>query len=179
MHRTIRATVLGAVAIAAALGLGACGDNAAPPAPSSAAPAPITKPPTVAQPPTAPTMAPLPPPSALTDVLARITDASIPGDQKLDAIEAATPADAAAMDKLGQALRDGGYQPAIFEAKDLRWSEDQTGNVLAVVTIKTANEQAGDFTFPMEFRFANNHWQLARRTADAMLQLGQAPPPTP
>lgn len=65
-----------------------------------------------AQPPS--TIAPLPPPNALTDVLARMADANIPGADKLDLVENATPADGAAMDKFATALRDGGYAPATF-----------------------------------------------------------------
>jgi hypothetical protein len=137
--------------------------------------APVTKSPPQAS----ASMAPLPPPTALTDVTVRLTDAHIPGAEKLDVIEMGTPDDAAAMDKFGQALRDGGYTPMTFEAADLRWAEGTKGNVLALVTIRTANAEAGDFRFPMEFRFADNHWQLTRATADALLQLGEAPPPTP
>ena len=53
-----------------------------------------------------------------------------------------------------------------------------------MVTLKTANPQAGDFTFPMEFSLADNAWQLTRRTADVLLQLGRGAtrhraPPTP
>ncbi|HEX2213289.1 MAG TPA: hypothetical protein VHH12_07540 [Mycobacterium sp.] len=180
MHRTLRAIASGAVAIAAALGLGACGDEPAakPPASIETLP-PITRPPSVPESQVSAAVAPLPPPAALTDVMARLADPNIPGAEKLDAVEMATPDDAAAMDKFGQALRDGGYAPTTFEARDLRWTEGQRGNVLALVTIKTANPQAGDFTFPMEFRYADDHWQLTRRTADALLQLGEVPSPTP
>lgn len=178
MQRTTRATVLGAVAIAAAFGLSGCGDDeqARVPPPVETL-APITKPPTVAAPPES--TAPLPPPSALTDVMARIADPDIPGADKLDTIEMATPADAAAMDKFGQALRDGGLTPTTFEATDLTWAESEQGNVLALVTITTPNPEAGEFRFPMEFHFADNHWQLTRETADALLQLGDVPSPTP
>ncbi|MEO3759175.1 hypothetical protein ABGB19_12915 [Mycobacterium sp. B14F4] len=141
--------------------------------------APITKPPTVTRSQESESTAPLPPPNALTDVMARLADPDIPGAEKLDTIEMATPADAAAMDKFGQALRDGGLTPTTFEATDLTWAEGRQGNVLALVTIKTANPDAGDFTFPMEFHFADNHWQLTRKTADALLQLGDVPAPTP
>ncbi|SEH76098.1 hypothetical protein SAMN04489835_3770 [Mycolicibacterium rutilum] len=176
---TTRAAVLSAVAIAAALGLCACGDDpaAAPPA-APATPAPITKPPTVEPSEPSAAVAPLPPPSALTDVLARLADGAIPGGDKLDVIENATPADGASMDRFTTALRDGGYAPVTFEANDLTWADGQKGVVLAVVTIRTANPQAGDFTFPMEFRFADDHWQLSRRTADSLLQMGE-PTPTP
>ena len=46
--------------------------------------------------------------------------------------------------------------PLTFEATDLTWSQAHQGNVIANVTIKTANPQAGrDFTFPMEFSPTN------------------------
>lgn len=178
---TTRAAVLSAVAIAAALGLSACGDEPAPRPPASpATPAPITKPPTVETAEPSAEVAPLPPPNALTDVLARLADGAVPGADKLDLIEDATPADGASMDKFATALRDGGYAPVTFEATDLTWADGQPGVVLAIVTIRTANPQAGDFTFPMEFRFADGRWQLSRRTADSLLQIGEpAPPPPP
>ena len=144
---------------------------------------PITKPPTI--PPEAQVEAapPLPPPAALIDVMARIADPNVPGAAKVDLVEFATPDDAAAMDKFGKALADGGYQPLTFEATDLRWSEGTTGKVLALVIIKTANPQAADFKFPMEFNAVDGKWQLTRRTADALLHLGEAaatpPSPTP
>ncbi|KUH99931.1 hypothetical protein [Mycobacterium sp. IS-3022] len=177
MHRTTRAAVLSAVAIATALGLCACGADEPPTEPAPVGP-PTTEasPAATAQPPS--TIAPLPPPNALTDVLARLADANIPGPDKLDLVENATPADAAAMDKFATALRDGGYAPATFEAKDLSWA-DGADVVLATITVKATDPQAGDFTFPMEFRFADNHWQLTRATADALLHLGENPAPTP
>jgi hypothetical protein len=71
-----------------------------------------------------------------------------------------------------------------FEARDLRWAQGTTGRVSALVTLKTENPQAGDFTYPMEFTFTDNSWQLARRTADELLgEDSPAPsataPPTP
>lgn len=128
-----------------------------------------------------PTAPPLPAPAALTDVMARIADPNIPGVEKLDTIEMATPEDAVAMDRFGQALRDSGMTPTTFEARDLTWADGRLGNVLAVITIMTADADAdvGAFTFPMEFHFADGHWQLTRETADALLQFGDAPAPTP
>ncbi|OBI80626.1 hypothetical protein A5663_17430 [Mycobacterium sp. E740] len=167
--------------MATAFGLCGCGADESPAPAESSAP-PIAKPPPAGatEP---PTVAPLPPPNALTDVLARLADANVPGGQKLDLVENATPADAAAIDKVGTALRDGGYAPVAFEAKDLTWAEGQQGSkkglVLATVTVKTAKPESGDFTFPMEFRFADNHWQLTRTTTDALLQIGENPTPTP
>ena len=180
MHRTIRATVLSAVAIAAALGLGACGGDDAP-----GSPAAIETPPPITKPPAAPTSAapsadPLPPPTALTDVMARLADPSIPGAEKVGLVEYATADDTAALDRFGRALRDGGFMPVTFEATDLTWSQANRGNVVASVTIKTASKQdGGNFTFPMEFSPTHGAWQLTRQTADMLLQLGQEPTATP
>jgi hypothetical protein len=148
---------------------------------------PITRPPTIPEPEGAdPAIPPLPPPDALTDVMNRISDAGVPGAEKTRLIESATPGDAESMDRFGQALRDGGYAPVRWEARDLRWAQGTQGQgtqgkVLALVTLKTANPQARDFSFPMEFNFVDDSWQLTRRTADALLHLGEdapVPPPT-
>jgi hypothetical protein len=179
VHRTTRAVALSAVAIAAALGFSACGADEEPSRPAAVeTPPPITKPPTapVAPPPLAD---PLPPPAALTDVMARLADPNIPGAEKVGLVENATADDAAALDRFGLALRDGGYLPVTFEATDLTWSQANKGNILTTVVVKTANEQGSDFTFPMEFRPTNGSWQLTRQTADMLLQLGQDPPATP
>jgi hypothetical protein len=183
VHRTTRAVVLSAVALAAALGLSACSGQSEEAKPEAATP---TLPPHTAAPTTAPqgaTAAPLPAPQALIDVMSRIADPNIPGSDKIDLFEFATPDDAAAMDKFGRALADGGYQPLTFDVTDLRWAEGAPGRVVAEVSVETANEQAGNFTFPMEFTSVDNKWQLTRQTADTLLQLGQnapqAPPPTP
>ncbi|BBX02661.1 hypothetical protein [Mycolicibacterium moriokaense] len=114
-------------------------------------------------------VAPLPPPTALSDVLNRIADSAVPGAEKTALIEDAAPTDAAAMDKFGVALRQAGYDPVSFEARDLRWVQGSTDRVSALVTLKTENPQAGDFTYPMEFTLADGSWQLARRTADELL----------
>lgn len=175
MQRTITVAVLGAVVIATALGLTGCGADEPPANPPSSSLRAAAEPPT-AEP---PTIAPLPPPNALTDVMARLADANVPGAEKLGLVENATPADVAAMDKFATALRDGGYAPLTFEARDLRWADGEKGVVLATVNVKTANPASGDFTFPMEFRFADDHWQLTRDTSDALLQIGANPTPTP
>ncbi|HEX9832577.1 MAG TPA: hypothetical protein VGA66_05725 [Mycobacterium sp.] len=114
----------------------------------------------------------------------RIADSNVPGADKTGLIESSAPSDAAAMDKFGQALRQAGYDPLTFEATDLRWVHPTPGRVSALVTLKTDNPQAGDFTHPMEFNFSDNSWQLARRTADELLgENSPAPaataPPTP
>jgi hypothetical protein len=180
VHSTTRVTILSAVAIAAALGLGGCGgdDNKDHPAAVETS-APITNPPTAVpqQPP--PATAPLPPPTALTDVMARLADPDLPGAEKVGLVEYATADDAAALDRFGRALRDGGFMPLSFEATELTWSQAHQGNVVATIVVKTANRQAGgDFTFPMEFSPTDGSWQLTRQTADMLLQLSQGPTAT-
>ncbi len=150
-----------------------------------------TPPPIVPAPAPVVPAAPLPPPTALSDVLNRIADPAVPGAEKTALIESAAPADAAAMDRFGVALRQAGYDPVSFEARDLRWVQGSTDRVSALVTLKTENPQAGDFTYPMEFALTDGSWQLARRTADELLgedspaQSSPAPsapapaPPTP
>jgi hypothetical protein len=169
--------ILSAVAIAAALGLGACGaQNEEKPADAAIQ----TPPPTDGdQEAAAPPVAPLPPPTALSDVMNRIADANVPGADKITLIESATPADAAAMDKFGQALRQNGYTPLNFEARDLRWVQGAPDMVWALVSLKSASQQAGDFSYPMEFVLADHTWQLTRRAADELLQPGPDAPQTP
>lgn len=140
--------------------------------------APIESPPptTPNQVAAAPPLAPLPPPNALSDVMNRIADSNVPGADKMGLIETAAPGDAAAMDKFGVALRDAGYDPVTFEARDLRWVQGVSDRVSALVALKTENPQAGDFTYPMEFTFTDNAWQLARRSADELLGEDPAAP---
>jgi hypothetical protein len=179
VHRTIRAAVLGAVGIAAALGVSGCGDDKPSQPAAVETPPPITQPPTAPVPPP-PSAAPLPPPSALTDVMAKIADPGVPGADKVGLVEYATADDAAALDRFGKALQDGGFMPLTFEAQDLTWAQTHPGNVVANIVMKTANRQTGgDFTFPMEFSPTHGSWQLTRQTADMLLQLGQEPTATP
>lgn len=178
MHRTARFLVLGAVAIAAALGLGACGaDDPPPPAASETLP-PITKPPTVPSEPD-PAAAPLPPDTALTDVIYRLADPAVPGAEKLNLVQHATPDDAAALDKFARALADGGFAPLTVEAQDMSWSQGEPGGIVARIVIKPADPQAGEFAFPMEFSPAQDSWQLTRQTADVLLYADKDPSPTP
>ncbi|MDV3135084.1 hypothetical protein [Mycobacterium sp. 29Ha] len=170
--------ILSAAAIAAALGLGACSADTEQKQPEAATATSATSP--LVQEPPGPPGAPLPPPEALSDVMNRIADANIPGAEKDGLIESGTQADATAMDKFGQALIQNGYAPATFEARDLRWVQDPPGTVSALISLKTGNPQAGDFSFPMEFVFVDNSWQLTRKTADELLQPGEsAGPQTP
>jgi hypothetical protein len=166
--------VLSAAAIAAALGLGACSADEQSAATSQTPPQPTP----VQAPPGAPG-APLPPPMALSDVMNRIADANVPGADKIVLIESGTAGDAGAMDRFGQALIQNGYAPATFEARDLRWAGEPAETVSAVVSLKTENPQAGDFSFPMEFVLVDNTWRLSRKTADELLQPSASAPQPP
>jgi len=99
----------------------------------------------------------------------RLADPNVAGAEKTVLIESPVPGDTAALDKWGQALRQNGYEPATFEATDLRWVQGAPDKVSAVMNLKTGNPQAGDFTYPMEFLLADNAWRLARRSADELL----------
>jgi len=182
IHPVRRATcsaVLGAVAIAAALGVSGCGDETRHPAASVDIQAPITNPPTANPSGTSPDIAPLPAPDELTDVMYRLADAGVAGADKVGLVEAATADDAAALDGFGRALSDSGFTPLTFEARDLRWAGGEPGNVVASIVVKTAKPAAGEFTFPMEFSPFQGSWQLTRQTADMLLELGPEPAATP
>jgi hypothetical protein len=176
VQRTV-AAVLGAATIVAPLGLSGCGgDTSSAPSPTIVA---LSKPPTVPAPPTD-TGAPLPAPTTLTDVMSRLADPNIPGTDKIGLVEYGTPPDAAALDRFAKALHDSGYAPVTFAAADLTWAQDQTGNVIANVTINAANPQVGkDLKIPMEFSPQQDSWQLTRKTTDLLLQLGPKPTATP
>jgi hypothetical protein len=102
-------------------------------------------------------------------VLNRLADPNVPGAEKTGLIESPVPGDAAALDKWGQALRQNGYDPVVFEASDLRWVQGAPDKISATMKLRTENPQAGDFTYPMEFLFADDAWRLARRSADELL----------
>ena len=172
-----RPTVLPLVAFAffAVIALSGCNSDAAPAAdPPSATVAATT--------PIAPVSSPLPPPQALIDVLARLSDSAVPGADKVGLVEMSTAEDAAALDKFGKALADNGALPLTFEAVDVKWSDTETGNVVATVNVTTADNPPGKFSFPMEFTPIRDGWQLTRKTADLLLDFGQgatatSPPP--
>ncbi|RDH79321.1 hypothetical protein DVS77_07790 [Mycolicibacterium moriokaense] len=152
-------------------------DSGAPPAPSEP---PSTT--AVASPVAPPASSPLPPPDALTDVLARLSDPAVSGADKVALVELATADDAAALDKFAKALGDNGALPLTFEAVDLKWSETEPGNVVATVNVTTANKPPDTFSFPMEFTPVRDGWQLTRKTADLLLDFGEgatatSPPP--
>ncbi len=171
-------TSLSTVAVAAVLGLVACG----PATPSAPSPSVETSPPPSvgipAPAPPEPGGPPLPQPSALTDVMARLADPAVPGAQKVALIENGTAGEAAGLDRFAAALRDNGSLPLTFEARDLAWSQNGSGNVVATVTVTSANPQTGRFMYPMEFVPADGSWRLTRQTADQLLAL-DAPPPAP
>ena len=123
--------------------------------------------------------APLPTPEALTEVLYKLADTSVPGGQKVSLVEGATADDGAKLDNFGKALSDSGYTPLDFTATDIEWSDTVPGNVAAKVTVHSQNPAlASGFTFPMEFRPYLGSWQLSSKTADMLLALGGAPTPT-
>jgi hypothetical protein len=108
--------------------------------------------------------------------MSRLADPNVPGTDKVGLIQDGTPADATALDRFAKALHDSGYAPVTFDARDLRWSQDHAGDVIANITINASGPQAvNDSMFPMEFAPQQDSWQLTRQTADLLLQMG---PPT-
>ena len=71
------------------------------------------------------------------------------------------------------ALSDSGYVPVTVTAADLTWSTTP-GNVMADITIASADPAVKPFTYPMEFSPWRDAWQLTRRSADQLLPLGGA-----
>jgi hypothetical protein len=177
--------IIGAVVVVAALAIAGYllfgGDSTDTAARSSA---PITTPLAVAPVP-APT-GPLPAPEALTDVLYKIVDPAVPGDQKIPFVEAASGDYTAKFDQFSKALGDNGFLPIDIAATNVAWASYPQGNVTADVSIHSQNPSlANGFTFPMEFKpTPDGGWQLSRTTADILLKFAQdpatpAPPPTP
>jgi hypothetical protein len=115
-------------------------------------------------------------------VLSRLADPAVPGSNRVSLVEGATPESAGNLDKFTNALRDGGYLPMTFVAKDLAWSDKNPSNVMATVTVNTAHAHNRVFTFPMEFTPYQGGWQLSRKTAEMLLALNNstpAPSPSP
>lgn len=170
-------TAVAATLLAFVPQLAACGNGGHPAASeSSSASAPSSVP--AAPPPTAA----LPPPEALTDILYRLADTSVPGDQKVPLVEGATNDDAAKLDKFGKALADSGYPPLDFTAENVGWASSPPGDVTADVSVHSQNPaMTNGFTFPMEFKPApGGGWQLSKTTADILLTFNQNPAtPTP
>ncbi|MEE6139102.1 hypothetical protein SKC41_22575 [Mycobacterium sp. 050128] len=181
MHQHLSVALSAATAVAA-FGLAACSHSEPKVLPStnSAVPAPTSSPLIVAAPPTAP----LPVPEALVEVLNRLVDPNVPGTNKVNLVEGATPESAATLDKFINALRDNGYLPMTFVANNIAWSDKNPANVVATVSVNTAKGPNGAFTFPMEFAALAGGWQLSRKTAEMLLALGNSsaspsPPPSP
>jgi hypothetical protein len=172
-------TAVAAALLACVPALVACGNDSKPAAsqPSANPPSSVVL--------TPPPDAALPPPEALTDVLYRLADTSVPGDQKVPLVEGATNEDGAKLDKFGKALQDSGYTPLGFTAENIAWASSPAGNVTADVTVHSQNPaMTNGFTFPMEFKPATDGgWQLSKTTADILLTLNQNPasptPPSP
>lgn len=177
MHRHLRAT-LSAATVVVAVGIPGCSSHQQPRIASSApAAAPATSSTVVVSPTT-----PLPPPEALTDILARLADPNVPGINKVSLVEGATPESAASLDKFSNALRDNGYLPMNFVAHDIAWSDKTPSDVVATIDVNTAQPANGSFHSPMEFTPFQGGWQLSRRTAEMLLTLGSSPavpPPNP
>ena len=167
---------LSAATAVAAIGLSGCSHKEPKVAPSSpSAPVPAASSPVIVAPPTAP----VPPPEALTEVLNRLADPSVPGINKVSLVEGATPESAPTLDKFTNALRDNGYLPMTFAANNIAWSDKNPSNVMATVSVNTPRGNTGAFTFPMEFTPFQGGWQLSRRTAEMLLALGNSPSATP
>ncbi|HYB35952.1 MAG TPA: hypothetical protein VEF72_09385 [Mycobacterium sp.] len=184
MHRHFTAA-LTAATIVTAFGLSGCSHSESRNSPP--APPPVTSATSTLA--AARQTAPVPPPEALTDVLYRLADPSVPGTEKLNLVEGATADDAAALDKFAIALLDSGYAPMTFEATDIAWSDRDPADVVANINLTTPNRDVRGFSFPMEFKPCQGGWQLSQQTADMLLAFGNshagasptppAPTPTP
>jgi hypothetical protein len=175
MRRRTTAVYVVAVVVMSATMLAGCANKPTDPAVSATADAPTQA--LAGQAPGA--TAPLPTPEALTGVLDKLADTSVPGAQKVSLVEGATADEGAKLDQFGKALNDSGYAPLDFAATDIAWSGTVPGNVAAKVTVHSQNPAlASGFTLPMEFRPYLGSWQLSSKTADMLLALGGAPTPT-
>jgi hypothetical protein len=167
--------VLSAVAIAAVLGLTGCSNDEQDASPQTTPPPASASLSTTA----APQTAPLPPPDALAGVLYRLADPAVPGLQKLNLVEGATPENGAVFDAFATALVNGGFAPVKFDVRDLAWSDRDPADVVANVNVSSPNPRGPRFAFPMEFKPYQGGWQLSARTADVLLAFQSAPAPTP
>ena len=167
--------VLSAATIVAALGLSGCSGEE-----RSASPQAEPSPPAASVSPTAAVpIAPLPPAQALAGVLYRLADPAVPGSQKLNLVEGATPESAAVFDQFAAALVNGGFTPLNVDVRDIAWSDRDPADVVANVNVSSPNPSAR-FSFPMEFKPYQAGWQLSARTADVLLAFDNASvaPPT-
>jgi len=164
MCRRLTAVVTTA-ATAAVLGLPGCSADEDHPAPQPAPPSMSGSPSAAA----APQLPPLPAPDALASVLYRLADATVPGLQKLNLVEGATPESAGVLDQFANALINGGYTPIKFDVRQVLWSNRDPADVVANVDVTSTNPHGPRFAFPMEFRPYQGGWQLSARTADVLL----------
>jgi hypothetical protein len=171
--------VLSAATIVAALSLSGCSSDEHG-ASTESEPAPVSTSETSTA---AAQVAPLPPPDDLAKVLYRLADPGVPGSQKLNLVEGATPDNAAVFDQFATALLNGGFAPMKFDVRDLAWSDRDPADVVANVYVSAPNPRGPKFSFPMEFTPYQEGWQLSARTADVLLAFGTAqvapPAPTP
>jgi hypothetical protein len=177
MHRHLSVALSAGMAVAA-LGLSGCSHSGPRVVSSSTPPVHATSTPLIAA---APPTAPLPAPDALVDVLNRLADPNVPGINKANLVEGATPESADTLDRFTNALRDNGYLPMTFVANNIAWSDKNPSNVKASISVNTAKADRGNFTFPMEFTPSSSSpggWQLSRRTAEMLLALGNSAAPT-
>lgn len=170
MDRDLTAVLSGATIVATLGLLGCSGDqHGAPSGSESPSAAAALTPTTTAQ------LAPLPPPDALADVLYRLADPSVPGSQKLNLVQGATPDHAGVLDQFSNALLNGGFAPMKFDVRNVEWSDRNPSDVVADVNVSSANPGGPRFSFPMEFTPYRDGWQLSARTADALLAYSPAP----
>jgi hypothetical protein len=174
--RSAPVAVLGAIISVVALGLSGCSEE---PIPSM--PEPSTSSAVVPGGLSAAPKAPLPTPETLVGLLTKLADPSVPGEQKVGLVQFATPEDGEALDRFAQATVDGGLAPLTFQATDLGWSPTDYADVVATVTVSSANPapQARPFSYPMQFTLHEGAWQLTRVTADQLLELGPVPSEIP
>lgn len=174
MHRQLSA-VVGAATVVTALELSGCAHHQSPSGPTAAPATTVVSP----GPPAVTNTAPAPPPEALTDVLYRLADPSVPGTAKLNLVEGATPDDAVVLDKFASALLAGGYAPPTFNASDIAWSDRDPSDATATINVTGPNPGVSGFSFPMEFKPYQGGWQLAQQTAGVLLAFGTSHPSAP
>jgi len=162
--------VLSAATIVAALSLSGCSsDEHGASTESEPAPASASATSTAAA-----QVAPLPPPDDLAKVLYRLADPGVPGSQKLNLVEGATPENAAVFDQFATALLNGGFAPMKFDVRDVAWSDRDPADVVANVNVSSPKPRGPRFSFPMEFTPFQGGWQLSARTADVLLAYSPA-----
>src|ERR1700730_7746407 len=167
--------VLSTAAMAAVLGLPGCSRDEDRASPATSAPSTSASLSSTA----APQAAPLPPPTALAGVLYLLADAAVPGPQKLNLVEGATPENAGVLDQFSNALLNGGFTPVKFDVRDVGWSDRDPADVMANVGVSSSTPKGPRFSFPMEFRPFHGGWQLSARTADALLAFRTDSAPSP